>query len=161
MQKKAFINFHTRFSSGEDREAEAAAQEALEISPGQQQSQVDLLTLHPDGTKQGRRCDHSTWTLVILRAAFLWVKPEGLATPILSGIFCTHRRKNSWDPSIGKISGPTLRALLISQLRTLSRCFTSWNPLKIPYLPLALEIVLLKSLPNMLDHKEGLEQRLI
>jgi len=51
----------------------AAASEGPEISHDRQQSQEALLAPHQDGTKQGRRCSHSTWSLDELWAAFLWV----------------------------------------------------------------------------------------
>ena len=55
------------------RVAGPAALGGLEIPHGEQQFQVILLAPHQDGTKQGRRCSHSTWSLGELWAAFSWV----------------------------------------------------------------------------------------
>jgi len=41
----------------------AATLRGIEIPHGQQQSQVVLLAPHHDGIKQGRRCNHYTWSL--------------------------------------------------------------------------------------------------
>jgi len=53
-----FIHFMSAFPLG--RVAGAAAPEGLGIPHGQQQFQIVLLAPHQDGTKQGRRCHHST-----------------------------------------------------------------------------------------------------
>jgi len=55
------------------RVAGAAALEGPEIPHDPQHSQEALLAPHQDGTKQGRRCSHSTCCLDELWAAFLWV----------------------------------------------------------------------------------------
>jgi len=51
------MHFHADFPLG--RVAGATTTE-LDIFHGQQQFQVVLLAPHQDGTKQGRRCSHST-----------------------------------------------------------------------------------------------------
>ena len=43
------------------------------IPHDQQQSQIVLLAPHQDGTKQGLRRSHATWSLDELWAAFPWV----------------------------------------------------------------------------------------
>ena len=50
--------------------AGAVGQGGLEIPLGQQQSLIVLLASHQDGTKKGRRCNHTTRSLVDLWAAF-------------------------------------------------------------------------------------------
>jgi len=45
----------------------------LVIPHGQQQLQIILLAQHQEGTKQGRRCSHFTWSFDDLWAAFPWV----------------------------------------------------------------------------------------
>ena len=59
------------FLWGESRGA--AALGGPEIPRDQQQSQIVLLAPHQDGTKQGWRCSHATWSLDKLWAAFQWV----------------------------------------------------------------------------------------
>jgi len=55
------------------RVAGAAVSGGLEAPHGQQQFQVILMAPHQGGTKQGRRCCHSTWSLDDLWADFPWV----------------------------------------------------------------------------------------
>jgi len=55
------------------RVAGPAAVAGLKIPHSQQQSQVVVLAPHQDGTEQGRRYNHSTWSLGELLAAFPWV----------------------------------------------------------------------------------------
>jgi len=55
------------------RIAWAAAPGALEIPHGFQQPLIVLLALHPLETQPGLRCNHGTWYLVYLVAAFPWV----------------------------------------------------------------------------------------
>ena len=63
----SFSRFHAAFSLG--RVARAAAVGGPGIPRDQQQSQIVLLAPHQDGTKQGRRCSHVTWSLDKLWAA--------------------------------------------------------------------------------------------
>ena len=56
-----FIHFHAVFPLG--RVARTTALGGLGISHGQEQFQLVLLAPHQDGTKQGHRCSHSTWSL--------------------------------------------------------------------------------------------------
>jgi len=51
--------------------AGAAALWGLEITHDFQQPHIVLLAPHQDGTKQGRRCNHATWSLDELQAASL------------------------------------------------------------------------------------------
>jgi len=51
----------------------AAALGRPEIPHDQQQSQIPLLAPQQDGTKQGERCSHTTWSLDEPRVAFLWM----------------------------------------------------------------------------------------
>jgi len=62
------------------RVAGAATLGELEIPHGQQHVQVILLALHQNGTKQGRRCSHSTWSL-----DDLWAGPSRAGEPVLPG----------------------------------------------------------------------------
>ena len=71
----------------------AAALGSLEIPHDFQQYLIVLLASHQDGTKQGRKCSHTTWSLVDLCAAFLWVQPAGLAMSIFRG---APARLKSW-----------------------------------------------------------------
>ena len=45
----------------------------LKIPHGQEQFQMVLLARNQDGTKQGRRCSNSTWSVDDFWAAFSWV----------------------------------------------------------------------------------------
>ena len=67
----------------------AAPPGGLQIPHGQQQSQIVLLAPHQNGTKQGRKCNHSTWSLDDLLVALSWVYPARLASPIFSEAFRT------------------------------------------------------------------------
>ena len=58
----------------------------LETPHDQQPSQVVLLVPHPDRTKQGRRCNHATRSLVDL-GCWLQVQPAGLASAIFHWTF--------------------------------------------------------------------------
>ena len=103
-----------------ERVAEAVDQGGLEIPQGQQQSQIVLLAQHQEGTKQGRKCYHSTWSLDVLLAVFPGVQPAGLASPI----FSEHS---------GQMAEPTYLSIRrsgsrISQPRTLSRSVTPRTP---------------------------------
>ena len=60
------------FLSGETRGL--AALGGPKIPRDQQKSQIVLLAPHQDGTKQGRRCSHATWSLDKLCADFPWVQ---------------------------------------------------------------------------------------
>jgi len=60
------FHFHARFSSGEGRGDSSSKRT-------QQQSQIVLFAPHQDGTKQGWRCSHATWSLDELWAAFPWL----------------------------------------------------------------------------------------
>jgi len=55
------------------RVAGVAALGGLEILHGFQQSLIVPQGSHQDGTKQRRRCNHVTWSLVDLWAAFPWM----------------------------------------------------------------------------------------
>jgi len=66
LSKMSFIHSIPAFPLG--RVAEALG--GLEIPHGFQQSLIVLLAAHQYGTKQGRRCNHTTWSLVDLWAAF-------------------------------------------------------------------------------------------
>jgi len=57
--KQSFVHFHAYFASGLGRGSSSLG---LKIPHDQQQSQIVLLAPHQDGTKQGRRCSHSTWS---------------------------------------------------------------------------------------------------
>ena len=74
----------------------SSAPGGLEIPHGFQQSLTVLLAPHQDGTKQGQRCSHSTWSLNKLWAAFrrCRLKLEGLSSPFFPGAFWTHGRTN-------------------------------------------------------------------
>ena len=78
--------------------------------------------------KQGRRCNHATWSLIDLWAAVQWLKPSSTRLAKLScGILVTCTNHLSWDVSVRKISESTFKALRILQLRTLSRNVTPWT----------------------------------
>jgi len=76
------------------RVAGTAALVGIEIPHGQQKSQMVLLAPLQDGTKQGRRCNHSTRSLGDFLAAFPWVYPAGLASSLIPGAFWTDDRNN-------------------------------------------------------------------
>jgi len=82
-----FIHICTLFFSG--KTAEASALRRYEIPHCFQQSQIVFLAPYQDGTKQGQRGHHATWSLVGLWATFPWA---GLALPIFPGTFWTHGR---------------------------------------------------------------------
>ena len=69
------------------RVAREAALGGHEIPHGQQQSQIVLLAPHQDGTKQGQRCSHSTWSLNEFWTAFLWVYTSVFQPFYCSGTF--------------------------------------------------------------------------
>jgi len=74
------------------RAARATDLGGLGTPHGQQPFQIVLLALHQDGTKQGRRCSHSTWSLDDLWVAFPLVWPVGLASPVFRWAFWTNGR---------------------------------------------------------------------
>ena len=136
---------------------------AFPIAPGSrgQQPQEDweyltvnsnpivLLAPHQDETKQGRKCNHSTWCLDDPWARFHLCVASRTCLVILSwDILDTWPNQRSWDLSIRR-SGSKFRALRISQLRSLSQSvFTSCTLRKIPSLPLVLGKVFFQSLPG-------------
>jgi len=61
------FSFSCRFFFGESREG--SSRRGTGIPRDQQQFQIVLLAPHQDGTKQGRRCSHATWSLDKLWAA--------------------------------------------------------------------------------------------
>ena len=77
---------------------------------------------------------------------------------LFRGILIMWPIHHSWDLS-NRGSGSTLRALRISQLRTLSRSDTPWTLRKIPSLPLLPEIALFHSLPKIREHVWGSEKK--
>jgi len=87
---------HPLFLWGGSREQQ------LEIPHGFQQSVVVLLAPYQDGTKQGRRCNHATCSLVDLWAAFLWVWPAQPASPNFCGTFRTQDRTKVAEISLGQ-----------------------------------------------------------
>jgi len=66
-----FTHFRAHFFFGEKRGA--APLGWPEIPHDQQHSRIVLLAPHQDGTKQGRWCSHTTWSLDELWAAFPWM----------------------------------------------------------------------------------------
>jgi len=109
------------------RVAGAAALGRLEIPHDQEQSQIILLAQHQNGTKQGRRCYHSTWSLGEHLAAFPWFSQQDLPSQTLLGLsghlLINYCRPNqcTWDLSIRR-SGSTFRALRISHF--VAKCHT-------------------------------------
>jgi len=79
----SFIYFHRDFSSEEVVWAVQAALDEFEML----QSLIVLQASHQDVSKQVRRCNHVTWSLVDLWIAFWWMSPAGLASPIFSRSF--------------------------------------------------------------------------
>jgi len=68
-----FISFIFMPALPSGRVTGATAGGGLGIPRGQKQFQIVLLVPHQHGTKQGRKCSHSTWALNNLWAAFSWV----------------------------------------------------------------------------------------
>jgi len=92
------------------------------IHYGQQQFEAVQLAPHQGRTKKGRRCSHFTYALDDLWAAFPWVKPAELVSPVLGREFWTlGRTKVAVISQFGQV---ILRTFQISQLRTLSRSVT-------------------------------------
>jgi len=121
------------------RVAGAEALRGLEISHGQRQFLVNLLAPHQKGTKQGRRCSHSTWSMNDLWAAFPWVYPARLASSVFRGTYCTHARTN-----VAGISrfGEVVRHSGLCEFHSCALCrIASYRGpfTKISFLPLALE----------------------
>jgi len=54
-------------------EGRGATAVGLGIPRDQQQFQIVLLAPHQDGTKEGRRCSQSNWSLDDIWVAFAWV----------------------------------------------------------------------------------------
>ena len=76
--------------------AGAAALGGLEIPHGFQKPLIVLLAPHQDGTKQSRRSDHTTWSLVDLWAADPWASKTCLAK-FSSGFLVTWPKHRSCD----------------------------------------------------------------
>ena len=77
--------------------ARVAGAGRLEISHGQQQSQIVLPAPHQDGTNQCRRCNHSTWSLDDLLAACTWGSQQDVARQPFVG--------HSWHTTETKVAG--------------------------------------------------------
>ena len=80
----SFIHFTPAFFVGRVAEAKTFGSE---ISHGFQQPPTVLMDPHQDGPKQGRRCNHATWSSVYCLVAFSWVYPAGLSMPIFRRAF--------------------------------------------------------------------------
>jgi len=88
------LAFHNRFSSGENRGG--SIPRGPEITHDLPQPLiVSSAVSHEDGTKPGRRCDHTLWCLADLCAAFLWVQPA-LAEFFLFGEVALHSGLNEF-----------------------------------------------------------------
>jgi len=137
----------------------AAALGGREIHHGLQQFQIFLLAPHKDGTKQGRTCNHGTWSSGPHSRG---CTPSRTSSKIFPGKFWSWLNHLSLNLSIWR-SGSTFRALGISLLRTSSRrelFATPWTRevsrrglfAKIPSLPLAPETTLFQPLLKIHYH---------
>jgi len=111
-----FLSLSYRFSPGEGRRGRSPRR-----SPkphGFQQPLIVLLAPHQDGTKQGRRCSHVTWSLVNLWAGSLGVASRTCLANLSWDILVMWPKHPCCDLSIRRRGGSKFRAVRISLLRT-------------------------------------------
>jgi len=92
---------------------------SLEIPHRFQPPLIVLLAPHQDRTKQGRRCNHSTWFLVDLWIAFAWMQPTGFAPSIFLEAFWSRDPTSSCDLCIRR-RGLAFREKLMFNVFTLT-----------------------------------------
>ena len=142
------------------RVAGTEAPGGLEAHHDQPKSLIVLLVPYQDGTKQGRRCSHSTWSLVDFWPAFPCM---GVASRIcfayLSWSILAHSGTNT---AVISLFGEVAQHSELYEFQSCALCRkVSHRELfaKSQFLPLALGIALFQSLPKIHDHKWGSEQR--
>ena len=128
----------------------------LGIPRGQQQYQIVPLAPHQDGTKQGRRCSQSTWSLDTHWAGAL---SDGYSQQYMlhqaSLWYSGHITESTKLGSLDRFGRELARNFGFYKFHSCSLChkvLQSGLSAKIPSLPFALEIVFLQSLPNIHDH---------
>lgn len=98
-QTYKFIHYHTRFSSeegcgvGNSRKTWNTSQSTtISDNSAGSNGKIPALrcTSHEDGTKHGQRCNHTTWFLVDLWAAFPLAWSTRLTFPTFLGTYWSH-----------------------------------------------------------------------
>ena len=147
------IHFHICFSSSESRRFSRPRRSR---NTSRSTAMIVPLAPHQDGTKQGRRCSQSTWSLdthwagalsggysqqYMLHQASLW--------------YSGHITESTKLGSLDRFGRELARNFGFYKFHSCSLChkvLQSGLSAKIPSLPFALEIVFLQSLPNIHDH---------
>ena len=137
--RDAFIHIHDHCSSGEDRSAVRRAWHTF------QQSQTVLLALHQDGTKQGRRCSHSTWSLDDSRPLSSGCSQQDLSRKSFLGHLGTWWNHSSslfgyladiWIPGWTNLLGllrSKIPSVIYAKLHCGSKSFTLWQQTTIEF----------------------------
>ena len=153
------IHFHALSSSQKNRLCRSPTRTRNNSRSTAISDTVALLAPDQDRTKQGRRYSHSTPPGTWTTSGTLSRGCSQQAMPFQSFLgHSGHMAEPSWGLSIRK-SGSTFVVLRISSCALCREVSRRELFAKIPSLPLALEIILFKSLPEIHDHRWGSEQR--